>query len=605
MIIKEITIYNKELFYSFKSLITEELFNLLINSESTLSKMNEEEISLLLQELNKNLKILVLILKKIEKSSNFINNSKFNLKFTMLIKIKLEYSSKEDINNINLPYLDIQNKTEYLKFIDFLIFIYYLIFCCKDRRLVLSIFDPEFVKNSRSELELKYNKKQIERRKYKEQGKNTDILNYKYGKRIFSYSVPKTTYKNFYDVLTLATFSGFKNIYSKSVQQSIYAQIEAGVELNIHKNEEFRNKMYSDLEKNQRPFLAGVASTVFVDRIEGSQNLINLILNKNSKLNEKNYNDLNNINIQNIVYIHNDAHFGELETCPRFISLSENRSTFKFTMISLSLFSLVLSTILKEFKLIRKANFSEQNEILVNEDLTTNALSLYWNIFNFMNLNKTIFIFNNSTWNSVLENLYDYGLEISGGSVVKRHVLSPTDLSLSLFLSKFSNNGHKDVVISTNLLDKSIYQSRFTKTTDFTYNSEMLVDKIDKYADLMLFQTIDYLSSYYNVSDLNEDKEFIFNLKSLIVNEGIFINIPASVGETIFNQTLSISNIPTLKNILQLLKSKNSLGTFTNYISKARKNNINYIQDKLTNKKRNYSTNPNPILNKTPLLLIK
>lgn len=50
-------------------------------------------------------------------------------------------------------------------------------------------------------------------------------------------------------------------------------------------------------------------------------------------------------------------------------------------------------------------------------------------------------------------------MEISSGNGTKRHIVSPMDYKLSLFLSKFSNDGYNDIVISNNLVNKEIYQS--------------------------------------------------------------------------------------------------------------------------------------------------
>lgn len=59
-----------------------------------------------------------------------------------------------------------------------------------------------------------------------------------------------------------------------------------------------------------------------------------------------------------------------------------------------------------------------------------------------------------------------YGLEISGSSGIKKHIISLMDYILSLFLSNLSDNGNKDTIMSTILINKSLYESQYSKTTD-------------------------------------------------------------------------------------------------------------------------------------------
>ena len=68
------------------------------------------------------------------------------------------------------------------------------------------------------------------------------------------------------------------------------------------------------------------------------------------------------------------------------------------------------------------------------------------------------------SWNLVVANLRKYGIDVSGGSVVKRHLMNPMDYTLSLFITKVLGvkMSYKQMVYSNHFLEKNIYQSNIS-----------------------------------------------------------------------------------------------------------------------------------------------
>lgn len=583
----------REILYFFKDIISEELFQLIINSKSNINQMKEEEVLKLMKELNKNLEKLSIILTKIEKDfdlSTNLDTGNFNTEYLIARQVKFNFTNKGNSNKIEFPDYNFKDKTNLLNFFKLVSYLHRLYYNCVNRKDILQIYDSKFGQRALTMLEKKHDEKQQNKKILRQRGSKTVILNQNYDNRVSSFGLPKTIFKNFKEIAILAAFSEFKNFYSKSLQQSNYAQVELGTELNLLQTEEFQNKMSKDFKNNQRKFLSGIASTVYIHKLDCINNLFNLIFNENSKANEKNYTDLNQFNIQNLIYVYKEDDYLNFEDCPRFMHINENETTFKFTIISLDLFSLVLSTLLYSSKSIKKTKLNKNNEIIINNDLKTNFESLYWNILNFFNLKRSVFIFNNCSWSDVLKSLFKYGLEVSGGSVVKRHVLNPTDFKLAQFLSKFSDNGHKDVVISTNLLDKSIYQSKFDKSDDFTFDPNLLGEKINKFADSILDDLIENLSLNFDIDNLESDNEFKLNIKNFILNKLIFLNLSPSRGKSFFNADLTDKNSTLfyieMRDYLEQITSTNQKANqFENKNFK-----YNYLINKLNSQKRSYST---------------
>ena len=137
-----------------------------------------------------------------------------------------------------------------------------------------------------------------------------------------------------------------------------------------------------------------------------------------------------------------------------------------------------------------------------------------------IDIKNSIFIFKSCNWSTILECFYKFGLEVSGGSGVKRHIVSPMDYTLSLFLNLFSENGYKDTVTSTNLVDKCIYDSKFTKSTECIYNNDLFKKILIKILSSLERAVYNY-NSYLTFNNLSEDSLLLHKaqLKQFILNE--------------------------------------------------------------------------------------
>lgn len=524
--------YYLQIVKPFKHLINENLFNIIEESKTDIFKINDQERSKILKDLETNIENLYFIFNKVEKQINIPKplSPDFNdyLKHSHYIISKhseiYDYFIKR-----NIPTHNIKNKNDFYKFIMLINLFKDWILKCKQSKLVLSTNTPEFKDRAIDELKKAFNKKQELIKNLKNKKGIREEIQKNSNKIVSSQSIERFHFKNYDEILILATFSGFEPILNKSTEQSIYAKYFLGQKLGLDKYNHFKNTIINDFKNNRRSHLSSIASTTYIDTFKGNQNLLNLILNKNPKINEKNYTKLKNSNIKNIIYIYHH----ELENCnfyntisPKFINLIENNSSFKLTVISLRLFSLIISTLTKEIKNIRKFLSINKEITIEEEDLTTNKDLLYYKISSFFDLKRSICIFDNSSWSTILKELYKDGIEISGGSLVKRHILSPMDYSLATFLTNFSENGYKDTVVSTNLLDKSIYQSKFEKPKLNEYDPLLLAKTIEIKIDLILEQIIKNIKSIFEILDLIENSEFIYNLKIFILNEIIFIQKP-------------------------------------------------------------------------------
>ena len=118
-----------------------------------------------------------------------------------------------------------------------------------------------------------------------------------------------------------------------------------------------------------------------------------------------------------------------------------------------------------------------------------------------LNIKNSLFIFSGYKWSFIISELKEIGIEVSGGSLVKRHILSLMDYKLSLLISKISNNGYNNIVESSNLVHKDIYQSKDLniKNSNSNSNSESIS------------QTISEGSTFYNkLKDLNNNSVISF-----------------------------------------------------------------------------------------------
>lgn len=106
------------------------------------------------------------------------------------------------------------------------------------------------------------------------------------------------------------------------------------------------------------------------------------------------------------------------------------------------------------------------------------------------NMNKTIFIFSNIKYRSIVENLALLQVRIYGGSGSKKHTLSPVQLRLARFIIAVSNHNNSDVADSfyfeknknklnlTNIEDNSVI-NQYTENIkkDIIRDSQIPIEK--------------------------------------------------------------------------------------------------------------------------------
>lgn len=90
--------------------------------------------------------------------------------------------------------------------------------------------------------------------------------------------------------------------------------------------------------------------------------------------------------------------------------------------------------------------------------------------YNLIDFKRAIFLFNGFAWSEILECFYSQGIEISGGSNNKRHLLSPKDITLASFMGVMQSLTSKKVLISNYLVEEKFYKPKFVKPSVSTFN---------------------------------------------------------------------------------------------------------------------------------------
>lgn len=153
-------------------------------------------------------------------------------------------------------------------------------------------------------------------------------------------------------------------------------------------------------------------------------------------------------------------------------------------------------------KLIEKSNYfgdTRYKIIIIEEDISiftpiiseSNITIERWcpkiffdkEIYNFFIRSKTpksniIYIFKNITWQQIVANFRMHKIIVSGGSTIKRHILSPIQIKLSIFMIVYEGNITEDLInkISDSFYLKERYlEERVQSRYDFT---SKLVSKI-------------------------------------------------------------------------------------------------------------------------------
>lgn len=524
----KITDQMKNLIDQYKELLTVDLLMVLNESSIENNNMDHKNLSELVNILNKNLliieKIYLDIIELYDIDKKYVSEYKSeillsNKRISLIRNIKAEKIQMPDYKFIKLE--DVPNLKILLSNLNSL-YIY-----CKNKIIINNINDPNFRENALLTLKSDYDKKL-------EKSKNNIQYGFqlydKKAKELSSFGIEHNIYNTVNDINIIAKLSDFQGIVNKSTQRIVHALNYLGKKLYYNKYSSFDPAIKSEFLKNKRSKLSAIASIVFVNNKEKQvyKNINNLLFNKDKNLLIDNLNKLNQLNINNIFLV--DAH--EYEVLPRFNNLhyfdeyfDTNYKRFTFNILSLNQFCLLISTLKKEQRSYTNLKIDIRDGLNICDNYSTHSLHLYKFISERIDLNKSVFIFQGCNWSSVLETFYKYGLDVSGGSGVKRHIVNPMDYTISLFLNLFSENAYRDTVISTNLVNKSLYESKFIKKNVYLYDKDLFNQKIND-TIINIEESIYYnLIRYFEDPKLETDKEFLLNLKFIILNEIIFSDI--------------------------------------------------------------------------------
>lgn len=242
----------------------------------------------------------------------------------------------------------------------------------------------------------------------------------------------------------VASFSGSNNILNKNVSRLSHIELKKNIKngcinstnLEIETNEKNNNRnIYQSL----------IASTVFVKK----DKIVNLLNFADNKSNIHILNILNSLEYKMLFIIKADLEDENI----LFLNIKQrNDKNIIIFCFNLKNFALFIGNLLHKMPM--------------------NSLHNYSNFLNKKEIKRSLFLFIGLKWSDVIKELKLRGVAVSGGNSVKRHILSPMDFNLSLFISKMSNKGYNDIVVSSNLVNKEIYQSidLNDKTTTESFN---------------------------------------------------------------------------------------------------------------------------------------
>ena len=187
--------------------------------------------------------------------------------------------------------------------------------------------------------------------------------------------------------------------------------------------------------------------------------------------------------------------------------------------------------------------------LLKNLFFTEASDSLFNNIFGKLDLEskdfytisqQSIFVFLNQTWSNVVLNFKLNKVDLSGGSISKRHVLQTVDLQLVLFLLNILNESKLPNVIH-NSLNNSIL------------SSSIPIDYYKKFVGIdFLNMKVKDIEHNYTSSKMDDSS---FNAESSFPDHNLFLKIILS--NIILSKDMLIQDISDgLKNELDKLKEK-------------------------------------------------
>ena len=345
------------------------------------------------------------------------------------------------------------------------------------------------------------------------------------------------------DKYIIAKFSKFTKSLNNKKAELIKRKYAYGSNQNLTHHSVFLDHLDKEQIKTERVNYSGVASIVCINKEKYYDNILKTLYD-DTVMESNTIDSLLSLNIKNIFIIrpHNSKSLEHnTHYIPRFLNISsinEYNKSIGYHHLTLECFCLLYSNLLlnhKEINSKKAINLSPSSPsagetgggVLINGVFTLNPLKLYQFINENYKFNQSIFIFKECKWNDIVANFKLSGLDISGGSQVKRHVISPMDYTLSLFLSQFLNKKelYKEIVLSQNL-----NQSYLRSNTDdvlvcgHSFLGKDFSEVIVKSINMIYYEILESVKNknvelYHN---MNNDNNLQENLKNIILNNIIF-----------------------------------------------------------------------------------
>lgn len=299
------------------------------------------------------------------------------------------------------------------------------------------------------------------------------------------------------NLMIIASFSTFSKIIDKKIERlnkKITTQL-------IRENKEIENpnivnKWKQIRNSNYRDKYSVIASTLFT--FSSHLNLfikkisLNILTNTNENkdiFNVVYLSELMKIHINSLFIITKQDQLNNENEPKRIIIQINDTEIFYFHIFTLEFFSQYI-----EYTLNNKNVKKEHNEKLFQ------AKKL---------LKNSIILFENLKWSTIVSTFLNKNVEISGGSTVRRHITNQMNYLLSLFMYKTFDNPYHNVVISTNLIDKNLYQSKENIENNYSVHNENNTNNqnenhISEYIEQMYHNTTYIDTKFYNNNTIME-----------------------------------------------------------------------------------------------------
>ena len=122
------------------------------------------------------------------------------------------------------------------------------------------------------------------------------------------------------------------------------------------------------------------------------------------------------------------------------------------------------------------------------------------------NFKDNIIVFQGIKWSSIVLEFLKNNIELSGGSEVRRHMVNQMDFKLSLFIHEIFTNPYHEIVISNNMIEKTLYQPKAISN-----NNTRQMNQTEK--EKRLNEINDQLTTNIKTSDLTTEYKNFFKFR--------------------------------------------------------------------------------------------